>query len=155
MEVSFAIGEKISPKLTTSTWEYPFSTSQYLNFSTCPMTFTFFLNTHLLPKRFIPLGNLTKSHVSFLYKDSITSTMESFHSLPYVNLTASPTELGSSSIAVDTNVERNSRRLYLSTSFLSLSDLLINEVNCSTFSSDSIDSSKSSSSFLNSSCTTE
>jgi hypothetical protein len=63
------------------------------------------LNTHLLPTIFVPLGNLTKSHVSFLYNNSISSSMESFQSLPSNESTASPTDLGSSSMEVSTNLD--------------------------------------------------
>jgi hypothetical protein len=150
MEVSFSTREKISLKSTPSTWEYPFATSPTLNFSTCLATFIFFLNTHLLPTCFLPLGNLTKSHDSFLYTDSISSTMVSFQSLPFIDLTSSPIDLGSSSMEVNMNVEWNLRGIYLSIGFITLLYLLIIKVNCSTTSSDPIDSSESSSSFLSS-----
>jgi hypothetical protein len=89
---------------------------------------------------FLPLGNSTKSHGSFLSKDSISSTKAYFQSLPYVESTSSPTDLGSLSMVVNTNAERNSDRLYLSTGFLTHSDLLTMRVGFSTSSSDSVDS---------------
>ena len=143
MEVNFAIGEKISPKSTPSTWEYPLSTSWDLNFSTCHIAFKFFLNTHFLPIGFLPLGFCTKSHVSFLCKDYISSTIASFKSLLYVDSTTSLIDLGFVLVVDNTNEKWKPSRLYLSTCFLTCLGLLKTKVGCSTSSSNLVNSSKS------------
>jgi hypothetical protein len=76
--------------------------------------------------------------------------LDSFQSFPSVESTASPTDLGSSSMVGNTNVEWKLGGIYLSTIFLTRSKLLTNGVGCSTSSFDSVDSSESSSSFLSS-----
>jgi hypothetical protein len=104
--------------------------------------FIFFLNTYFLLTIFLSLCNLNNSHVSFLWNDSISLTMASFQSFPSAELITSSTDLGSSSMEINTYVEQKSSKLYLSTSFLTRFDLRTTGVGCSTSSYDSVDSSK-------------
>jgi len=92
---------------------------------------------------FLPLGRVTRSHVSFLFKDDISSSMAFYYNLPYVESIASFTILGSSSMADNEKAERKLGGLYLSGCRGARLDLQTTGICGSTYSTDSVKSSES------------
>jgi hypothetical protein len=69
----------VSPKSILGCCENPFATSLSLYLSTSPFSFSLVLYTHFTPIHYLSLGKSTRSHVSFLSMESISSSISLTH----------------------------------------------------------------------------